>query len=74
MIQALSKENNKSLHDRAVEMANRKIASNPIMYKAYTDPLLYEVLVDECEEQLGFSRLTFQINELREMAYEQSVI
>ena len=63
-----------NIHSKAKELADKKIASNPIMYRAYTDPFLYEVLVEECERQLTFSSVTFQINELREMAYEQSII
>ncbi|MBS5801186.1 MAG: hypothetical protein KID02_15805 [Clostridiales bacterium] len=62
-----------NLHDQAVKMASQKIASNPKVYRAYTDPLLYEMLVEECEVQLNFSAATFQINALREMAYEQGL-
>lgn len=63
-----------NLHDQAVKIANHKIASNPKVYSAYTDSVLYEMLVEECEAQLNFSTATFQIHTLREMAYEQGVI
>lgn len=63
-----------NIHSKAKELANKKIASNPAMYRAYADPLLFEVLVEECEKQLAFSNATFEINKLMESAHGQYII
>lgn len=50
------------IHTKAIELANTKIAAFPSTYAAYTDPELYEMLVQECEAQIEISNLTIEIN------------